>query len=189
MPQQSTHLSIDAPADLVWQVIGPGFAHIGEWATGVLAFMPVPAVPESGVAATPAVGSAPVAGRTCATGIRLVPQITETLVAFDESSRTLTYEAGGLQVFITTARSTWTVIPAGESSCRVTVSAHLQTRGMLGLLGPGWLSPRPGSPPAVWKLTSRRGRSRRPARRHVRNHRAMAISLTPRWIGCRSPTC
>jgi hypothetical protein len=64
-----------------------------------------------------------------------VPQITETLIAYDEASRTLTYQAGGLPAFITTARSTWTVTPAAEGSCRVTITAHLRARGVLGLLG------------------------------------------------------
>ncbi len=137
MPQLSTHLIIDAPASQVWEVIGPAFARIGDWATSIPASAAIPGAPGSADAATPAVVSAPVAGRTCATGASLVPQITETLIAYDEDSRTLTYQAGGLPAFITTARSTWTVTPAAEDSCRVTVTAHFRTRGILGLLG-GW---------------------------------------------------
>ena len=78
MPQLSTHLSIDASADQVWDLIGPGFARVGEWATSIQASTAVPTIPQ--LAAVTA-ASAPVAGRTCTTGIRLVPQITETLVA------------------------------------------------------------------------------------------------------------
>jgi hypothetical protein len=76
-----------------------------------------------------------VAGRACTTGVRLLPQITETLVAYDPASRTLTYEASGLPAFIITARNTWSVIPAEAHACRVILSADFQTRGMLGLLG------------------------------------------------------
>ena len=45
------------------------------------------------------------------------------------------YEASGLPTFIVTARNTWSVSPTGERTCRVTLSAHFETRGMLGLLG------------------------------------------------------
>ncbi|HET9970550.1 MAG TPA: SRPBCC family protein [Streptosporangiaceae bacterium] len=133
MPQLTTHLAIDAPAGVVWQVIGPGFARIGDWATSIpaSAATPVPAP----AAASPAVARGPVTGRTCSTGIRLVPRITETLTGYDEQGRTLSYQAAGLPGFITAARSTWTVTPAGEAACRVTVTGHFQTRGVLGLLG------------------------------------------------------
>jgi hypothetical protein len=135
MPQLSRHLSIDAPADQVWDLIGPGFARIGEWATSIQSSAAMPTMPGSAAAATATAVIAPVAARVCTTGVRLVPQITETLVAYDPASRTLTYEASGLPAFIVTARNTWSVIPAGEHACRVTLSAQFQTLGMLGLLG------------------------------------------------------
>jgi hypothetical protein len=133
MPQLTTHLTIDAPADQVWQVIGPGFARIGDWATTIPASAAIPGAAPA--AASPAASRAPVMGRTCSTGTRLVPCITETLTGYDEQRRTLTYQAGGLPAFITTAASTWTVTPAGETACRVTVTGHFQTRAVLGLLG------------------------------------------------------
>jgi hypothetical protein len=133
MPKLTTHLTIDAPADQVWQVVGPGFARIGDWATSIPASAATPA--PAPAAASCAVASAPVTGRTCSTGTRLVPRIAETLTDYDEQRRTLTYQAGGLPALITTARSTWTVTPAGETACRVTVTGHFQTRGLLGLLG------------------------------------------------------
>jgi len=132
MPQLSTHLTIDAPADQVWQVIGPGFARIGDWATSIPASAAIPAAAPA--CAAPTMAGAPAAGRACTTGIHLVPKITETLIAYDEASRTLTYEARGLPGFITIARSIWTVTPAGERECRITVTAHFQTRGVLGFL-------------------------------------------------------
>jgi Polyketide cyclase / dehydrase and lipid transport len=134
MPQLSTDLTIDAPAGQVWEAIGPGFARIGDWATRIPASTAI-AAPGPAAAATPAVVSAPIAARTCITGAPLMPQITETLIAYDEGSHTLTYQARGLPAFITTARSTWTITPAGEGSCRVTVTAHFRARGVPGLLG------------------------------------------------------
>jgi Polyketide cyclase / dehydrase and lipid transport len=133
MPQLSTNLTIDAPAGQVWQIIGPGFARIGDWATNIPASAAIPAAGPA--CAAPTMAGAPVAGRACTTGVPLVPKITETLIAYDEASRALTYEARGLPGFITTARSTWTITPAGERECFITVTAQLQTRGVLGLIG------------------------------------------------------
>jgi hypothetical protein len=128
MPELSVDLVVAAPADRVWDVIGPGFDRIGEWATAIPASTAIPTDP-------PAPGPAPVAGRVCQTGIRLVPQVVETLVAYDDSHRTLTYEASGLPAFVTVARNTWTVVPIDANRCRVGLRARFDTRGLIGLLG------------------------------------------------------
>ncbi len=129
MPDLSTEFVVSAPADVVWEVIGRRFDRIGEWATAIPAST---ALPRS---AGQQIRGAPVAGRACTTGVRLVPRVTETLVFYDDADRTLTYEAGGMPAFVTTARSTWTVTPLDEQSCRVTVRARFVTRGLLGRLG------------------------------------------------------
>src|SRR6266545_1705961 len=76
---------VEAPAEAVWQVIADGFDRIGQWATAIPASAAYP-VPD------PATG-APVPGRVCRTGVALVPEVTETIVAFDDAGRSLTYEA------------------------------------------------------------------------------------------------
>jgi hypothetical protein len=129
MRQLYADLAIDAPADRVWEVIGPGFARIGEWASVIPASAPI-----HGRAC--AVG-APAAGRVCATGVRLFPRVTETLIAYDQARRTLTYQARDLPTLVTLARNTWTVVPAGERRCRVMLHAQFQARGALGVLA-GW---------------------------------------------------
>jgi Polyketide cyclase / dehydrase and lipid transport len=141
MPDLLTEFVVAAPADAVWNVIGRRFDRIGEWATAIPASTALP--PSAGTAAQAVthlaagqiIGSAPVAGRVCTTGVRLVPQVTETLVAYDETNRTLTYEASGLPAFVTTARNTWTVIALDDRRCRVTLRARFVTRGLLGHLG------------------------------------------------------
>jgi hypothetical protein len=132
MRQLSAELAIDAPADQVWEVIGPGFARIGEWASVIHASAPIPG-PEGPACAA----GAPATGRVCATGVRLLPRVTETLIAYDQSRRTLTYQAGDLPALVTLARNTWTVVPAGERRCRVRLQAQFQARGAIGVLV-GW---------------------------------------------------
>ena len=130
MPRISKELVVAAPADAVWQVLGPGFVRIGEWATAIPASSALPAV--TGLV------DAPVAGRVCATGLRMVPEVTETLIAYDEANRSLTYEASGMPAFVTTARNTWTVLPISGQRCLVRLDAQFDTRGVIGALA-RWL--------------------------------------------------
>jgi hypothetical protein len=144
MTELSTDLIVVAPADQVWEVIGPGFDRIGDWATAIPASTATP--PSARAAADSATRGglrlpvaaaidAPVVGRVCRTGIRLVPEVTETLIAYDDAGRTLTYQASGMPAFVALARNTWTVTPIDAHRCRVSLRAWFDTRGLLGLLG------------------------------------------------------
>jgi len=149
MPELSVNLIIAAPADRVWTVIGPGFDRIGQWATAIPASTATPAATvvstdRSGPGTAPTgagrlpvvpVLDAPVTGRVCTTGIRLLPQVTETLIAYDDAGRTLTYEASGMPTFVELARNTWTVIAIDDHRCRVELRARFDTRGWVGRLG------------------------------------------------------
>ena len=142
MRQLSADLTIDAPADQVWEVIGPGFARMGEWASVILASTATPgpagpACPGPACAGPAGSDGAPVTGRVCATGVRLVPRVTETLIAYDQARRTLSYQAQDLPALVTLARNIWTVVPFGEHRCRVALQAQFQARGALGVLA-GW---------------------------------------------------
>jgi hypothetical protein len=134
MPDLYTEFVVAAPAEAVWEMIGRRFDRIGEWATAIPASTALPPAPTPALSRSPLVG-APVAGRVCTTGVRLMPEVTETLVAYDDANRTLTYEGSGLPRFVTTARNTWTVTPLDERHCRVRLRARFDTRGLLGLLG------------------------------------------------------
>ena len=179
MRQLSADLAIDAPADRVWEVIGPGFARIGEWASVIPASAPIPG-PDGPACAV----GAPAVGRVCATGVRLFPRVTETLSAYDQAGRTLTYQARDLPALVTLARNTWTVVPAGEHRCHVMLQAQFQARGALGMLA-GWAATaqawrnarlleadlghyvRHGTPsPRKQRQLSRAAKSRRSARNH-----------------------
>lgn len=123
---------IDAPPDAVWQVVAGRFDRIGEWAT---------AIPASAACPVPRpVAGAPVPGRVCRTGVALVPEVTETIVAFDDAARTLTYEAtAGMPAFVTLARNRWQVTAEAGRRTRVSFAAELRVRGPLGCLARWWL--------------------------------------------------
>lgn len=130
MPTIKKELIIAAPADAVWQVLGPGFAGIGDWATAIPASTPLTGAPLTDEAVT----DAPMTGRVCSTGLPMMPEVTETLIAYDEANRTLTYEGSGLPAFVITARNTWTVVPLGDRRCKVTLAARFDTRGLIGVV-------------------------------------------------------
>ena len=118
----SGEVIIEASADRVWEILGHRFAEIGEWAT---------AIDGSG----PAVGQTEaLPGRVCQTGMRAFPAVTERIVDYDESNRTLTYEATGLPAFIGDARNTWRVTPMGQQRARARFDGVLETRGVAGRL-------------------------------------------------------
>lgn len=129
---------VAAPAEQVWEVIGRRFDRIGDWATAIPASTPIPgarlaaSTTVANPPSLPAVVDAPVAGRVCQTGIRLVGEITETLTAYDDTNRTLTYQATGMPAFVTLARNTWSVIAIDARTCRVSLRARFETRSRLG---------------------------------------------------------
>ena len=130
MPKLSNYIHIDAPADQVWQVVGVQFDRIGEWATAIPAST---AAPNSG-----GVTQARATGRSCHTGLRWLPEVSETILDYDDAARTLTYEAqDGMPKFVAVARNRWTVTPEGAQRCRVSYDAVFETRGVLGRLARG----------------------------------------------------
>jgi hypothetical protein len=127
----TNHVIIQAPADTVWQVVGAQFDRIGEWATAIPASTAAPAGPTT--------AGAPVAGRVCHTGVRLVPHVTETIIGYDAAGRTLTYQASGMPAFVTTARNRWHITPIGDNASRVTYAGQFETRGIVGRLARWWI--------------------------------------------------
>jgi Polyketide cyclase / dehydrase and lipid transport len=126
MPLLTSHIIIDAAAESVWEVVAHRFDRIGDWAT---------AIPSSTATAEPSAVGAPVAGRVCHTGLRQAPEVTETVMAYDNTDRTLTYQAtAGLPAFIALARNQWQVTALDDGRTQVTFAAHVEVRGLLGRL-------------------------------------------------------
>jgi hypothetical protein len=120
MTRLTNHIIIDAPADKVWEVVGHHFDRIGEWAS--------PVASSTGLDGT-------ARGRVCHTGMRLVPRVSETIVAYDETARTLTYEVTeGMPPSVALARNEWRVTEVDGDRARVSFQAHLEVRGLLGAI-------------------------------------------------------
>ena len=121
----SSETIVEASADRVWEVVGHQFAHIGEWAR---------AIPASRARDEAGATAAPVAGRVCETGVSMFPEVEETIVAYNEATRTLSYVGAGLPAFVAEARNRWEVTPIDDHHARVRLDATVQTRGILGQL-------------------------------------------------------
>src|SRR5262249_27494585 len=145
MSRLSSALIVEAPADAVWEVVGRGFHRIGEWASAIPASTAIPAAAGSGASSSaaaqvqnaPATLAAPVAGRVCQLGVPLLAQVEETLIAYDEANRTLTYDASGMPAFSTPARSAWPVVQIDRRRSLIKIDAQSDTRGLLGHIALG----------------------------------------------------
>jgi len=117
-------VTIEAPADEVWEVVAHQFDRVADWAT---------AIPTStSIAGVATRVDAPVKGRVCTTGVGMVPEVEERIVAYDEANRTLTYEGYGMPKFIKTARNRWQVEAIDDRRSRVSLEATLVPRGIIG---------------------------------------------------------
>jgi hypothetical protein len=127
----SSHIIINAPAETVWDIIGRRFDRIGEWATAIPASATIPQAPT--------VSGAPVAGRVCDTGIRMLPQATEMIIAYSDRNRTLTYQATGMPAYVRAARNHWTITAVDQQRTRAAFEAVFAPSGIRGRLLAGWL--------------------------------------------------
>jgi hypothetical protein len=122
----TSHMIVNATADAVWEVVAHRFDRIGDWAT---------VIPSSTAIAEPSGVGAPVAGRVCHTGLRLAPEVTETVVVYDDTARTLTYQAtAGLPAFLAMARNHWQVTALDGGRTEVRFTAQVEVRGLVGRL-------------------------------------------------------
>jgi len=121
----STAIDIDAPAEAVWDVVGPRFGDVGTWAR---------AVHRSTVLGVP---GEPGSGRSCEVAAAGFDALTEELVRYDDGARTLTYQAtSGMPRFVRWATNTWRVGPLPGGRSRFVMSAELMLSRGLRVLSP-----------------------------------------------------
>ncbi|MEM1362569.1 MAG: SRPBCC family protein [Pseudomonadota bacterium] len=98
---------IHATPDQVWEILGPKYAHAGDWASSVYASGPR--------LDAPVLANAPVAGRVCQTSLG---PFTETIEAYDAQRRHVSYSAAGEKMpgFVKRLTNSWTVRAKGGAS-------------------------------------------------------------------------
>lgn len=122
---QTTHqFDVAASMHYLWSITAEDFAGIGRWATSV---------PRSAAREGPAVGGAPVAGRTCAVNVPGFSHLDERLIRYEPDNRVFAYRAeSGMPSFVTDATNTWQLTEVGPEATRVSMTVEVSTRGLVG---------------------------------------------------------
>ncbi len=121
--------TINAPAEVVWQILGPEFAQISDWANFVKTSVPLTAAdaPDDLVLAP----AAPFVGRETKTKATLQ----EFIIAYDADAMTLTFDAVGLPPIVRLGRDVQTVHADGPESSRLTFEIDFDFVGPFAILG------------------------------------------------------
>ena len=123
-----TRIDIDATADDVWQVIGPGFTRVGDWVAAIATSEPTGEGGPTG---------APPTGRTCTVATVGFDRISERLTDYDPAARQVGYRlAGGMPSFVTDAGNTWQARPLPDGRTEFTMDADATLSGIGRLFSP-----------------------------------------------------
>ena len=101
---------IDAPAEVAWQILGPEFADIADWASFVRSSSEVPA--SEAPSALSIAGDAPVAGRETTTKATL----REFITSYSHDDMSLAFDAAGLPPIVRRGRNRQSVRSTGAAS-------------------------------------------------------------------------
>ncbi len=121
---------IDAPASVTWQVLGPQFVDIDQWASFVKTSRPLEQdeIPAGVVAAT----NAPVLGRETMTKVR----IAEVITAYSDENRVLTFRGVGLPKIVRLIQDEQSVRADSDTTCTVRFDVTLDLVGPFAIFGP-----------------------------------------------------
>lgn len=110
--QISKTVTVNAPAEKVWDILGPNYTKAGDWASSVFL--------SQARAGQPKVPGAPAAGRICETSLG---PFTESIEAYDEDRMHVAYSATGAKMpgFMRSLVNSWTVRGAGSNRSEVTM--------------------------------------------------------------------
>lgn len=103
--------TVDRPVAEVWEVLGPGYARAGDWASSVY----VSAAREG-----EALPGAPCSGRVCETSLGA---FTETIVEYDPAAHRIAYRATGDKMpgFVRDLVNRWALRPVGPGRTEVSM--------------------------------------------------------------------
>lgn len=121
---------INAPADVTWQALGPEFARIDDWAGFVKTSRELTTAdaPDS-LSIAP---SAPVAGRETKTKVTL----REFITGYDDSQRTLTFDAAGLPPIVRRGRNVQSVQTTGPETSKLVFAIDFDFKSPFQIFGP-----------------------------------------------------
>ncbi len=122
---------INAQADKVWELLGPQFADISEWASGLEYSR---SITQDEVPADYSVDpSAPILGRATPNPLG---ELREILIKYSDADKTFTFRGAGLPPMVSRATNTTKVTEIGTNKCLVTMDIQMDLRGPFKLFDP-----------------------------------------------------
>ncbi|MEO1011316.1 MAG: SRPBCC family protein [Bacteroidota bacterium] len=122
-------INIDAPAEKLWEMVGPGFVEVYQWS--------------SNVDFAKGQGNSPFPGavcdeRFCELNVNGFSNISEKLTSYNEEKMSLGYVVNkGMPAFIHKAANEWSVVPVGHHRSKLVMKATFELTGIMGLLMKG----------------------------------------------------
>lgn len=115
-------ITVNAPANTVWEIVGTNFNEISEWASPVLTSRANPDL-EPGQN-----------GRVCQ--VKGAGQLVETITRYDDQGRKLSFTVEGekMPFFMKHVENTWSVRPQGHEQSVVQVNANITLSPLFNLL-------------------------------------------------------
>ena len=120
---------VNVPIEKAWDVLGPNYTSVGDWASSVYA--------SAARGGAPAIAGAPVLGRICQTSIG---PATETLLAYDPKSYRIAYDAHAEKMpgFVKGLQNTWQLRSAGPDMTDVEMTFEMKIAPPFNVLM-GWM--------------------------------------------------
>jgi len=116
--QLQNHITINAPAKKVWQVLAHDFVNIGQWASAIPASQAIPGLP--------AQAGAEASGRVCSTSVPGFGDVQESFTYYDEPTMRFAYQATeGRPWFLKHAENHWVVRSLGPHTSEVEARAEI----------------------------------------------------------------
>lgn len=121
------NVTVNAPADKVWEVLGPGFNDISNWASPVITSEPLPDLPAG-------------SGRVC--NVKGAGAVEETIYHYDDDNRKLAFILKGKKIpfFVKKIDNTWNVEPIDDNQSKVQVHANITLMPVFSQIISGMLS-------------------------------------------------
>ena len=124
-------ITINVPADQLWEMVGPGFVDVYKWASSV---------DHAEGSGTPEFDGAACSERVCNVNVKGFSKISEKLTKYDATNMNLAYEVqDGMPGFVTRAANDWTVVPVNDHQSKLVMKAQFRSKGLMGSMMNGMM--------------------------------------------------
>lgn len=124
-------ITINVPAEELWQMVGPEFVEVYKWS--------------SSVDHATGKGNSPFEGavcdeRFCDVNVKGFSKISEKLTHYDADRMDLIYAVNsGLPGFVTKAENNWTVVAIDDNHSKLVMKANFEVKGFMGFMMKGMM--------------------------------------------------